>query len=682
MKLTRLPFILAVLTVTVPGVYAQAVPAATQAWAAIGPDGGDARRFAYDPRDPQRIYLGTTDSWIYESKDGGASWRRLAKLGPQDNLVVDSLAVDRSDPKTLFAGVWVMNHPDGGIYISHDGGHTWKEAPGMDGQAVLSLEQASGNPNELVAGTLRGVYRSLDKGVHWEEISPPGSTEIHEIESIAIDPYDPGIIYAGTWHLPWKTMDGGKNWQSMSKGIWVDSDIFSMIVDPSRPSVMYLSACSGIYRSNNFGNNFVRIEGIPLSAERTRAIRMDPSDRETVYAGTTAGLYKTTDGGKTWQRLTPSDVVVNDVYIDPKNPQHVLLATDRSGVLASEDGGMTFQPSNAGYSQRQVATLLTDVKTPGTMYAGVINDKRFGGVFVTTDYGRKWRQESAGLNGRDVFELAQSADGTLMAGTDNGVFRWNGTAWTAANRVGSEASATTVVRNWRERRARYQEDQGPTAIAGRVTSLAAAGNTWYAATNQGVFRSTNDGASWDGPVLGNPDSGFFAGEGAYIAMATQGNTVYAARRAGIMMSTDGGANWERVIFPSGLSAVSALATTPQGALWAGGPQGVFYTSNQGRSWTKLQRLPVVAINSVQWDSKMGRMLVTSSESTLIFAVNPQTQTWKWWNAGWTVHQVAWTGGRLMAASEFSGVVAEPAAAETASTSGGGGSSRIAQRAEQ
>ncbi len=687
MKLTRLSLLLAVLSVTFTGLHAQAVAGTSGGWTAIGPDGGDARRFAFDAHDPERIFLGTTDSWIYVSDDAGASWKRLAKLGPQDNLVVDSLVVDRSDPKTLFAGVWVIDHPDGGVYISHDGGRTWADEPGMHGQAVLSLEQARNNRNELVAGTLRGVYRSLDKGAHWEQISPAGSAEIHEVESIAIDPYDPTIIYAGTWHLPWKTMDGGKTWKSMSTGIITDSDIFSMYVDPNRPRLMYLSACSGIYRSDDFGSDFRKVNGIPSSARRTRAIVMDPAQSDTVYAGTTQGLYKTTNGGKTWERTTPGDVIVNDVYVDPRNPQHVLLATDRSGVLASDDGGMTFEPSNAGYSQRQVAALLTDAKEPETIYAGVINDKRFGGVFLTTDFGRNWRQVSEGLGGRDVFELAQGKDGTVLAGTDEGVFRWNGMAWTAANSVAAAEgdgagplSGRQDARRGRPERGRQQRRSGKKAAArqieGRVTALTAADGIWYAATAQGVFRSADDGSKWQGPVLSAQSAGFDSGLGDYISVAAQGSTVYAARRNGIMVSKDRGATWTPVVFPAGLSAVRTMAVTPEGTLWAGGREGVFYTPDGGQSWKKLQQLPVVAINDLRWDGAMGRMIVTSDESTLIFAVDPQSRAWKWWNAGWTVHEVAWTGRRMMAASKFSGVVAQPAP-EVASE--GGGATQNAQR---
>jgi photosystem II stability/assembly factor-like uncharacterized protein len=124
-------------------------------------------------------------------------------------------------------------------------------------------------------------------------ISPPGSKEIHEVESLAIDPADPRCVYAGTWHLPWKTTDGGKNWHNIKKGVIDDSDVFSIIVDPEQPKIVFASACSGIYKSENAAELFKKIEGIPSTARRTRVLKQDPANREVVYAGTTEGLYKT-----------------------------------------------------------------------------------------------------------------------------------------------------------------------------------------------------------------------------------------------------------------------------------------------------------------------------------------------------------------------------------------------------
>lgn len=660
-KRMRLRILLAALSALLPLLSCPPLGAAVSGWSPSGPDGGDARRFAFSASNPDRIYLGTLDSWIYVSTDGGSSWSPLARLGQQDDWVIDSLVVDRSDPKTLYAGVWEMDRPGGGIFISHDQGHTWTESAGMHGQSVRALAQARSNPRELVAGTLRGVYRSEDRGLHWREISPPDSAEIHEVESVAIDPYDPQTIYAGTWHLPWKTADGGEHWQEINKGVIDDSDVFAIIVDPSRPSVIYASACSGIYQSLDFGNQFRKVQGIPSTARRTRSIRMDPSDRNTVYAGTTEGLYKTTDEGANWTRTTGPDVIVNDVYIDPRNPKHVLLATDRSGVLASEDGGVGFQESNTGFSQRQVAALLSDDKTPGTLYAGVINDKSYGGVFVSRDLGRTWKQQSDGLRGRDVFELAETGDGAIMAGTSDGVFRWNGQSW---DRVGvppaEDPGAGKRAHSERTRTRRREEEPAsdPQEIRGRVMALVTSGSAAWAATEQGVFRSSDNGATWN-EVLGSHDPAAFSTTGEYVALAVVGNKIFAARRQGILVSTDDGANWRAMKGPAGLTVLEALAAAPDGSLWAGGREGVFYSEDDGHSWTDLRRLPVVAINSLAWNPVLKRIIVTSQEGTLMYGIDPHDRTWKWWNTGWTLRSAASLEGRLAAATLYSGIVVEP-----------------------
>jgi photosystem II stability/assembly factor-like uncharacterized protein len=83
---------------------------------------------------------------------------------------------------------------------------------------------------------------------------------------VAFDPRDEKIIYAGTYHLPWKTMDGGKNWSPVVKGMIDDSDVMSIVVDPANPSNVHATACSGIYHSVDAGQNWKRYSGIPSSS--------------------------------------------------------------------------------------------------------------------------------------------------------------------------------------------------------------------------------------------------------------------------------------------------------------------------------------------------------------------------------------------------------------------------------
>src|SRR5271156_829291 len=68
-------------------------------WFPFGPDGGDARAFAADPHDHDHLYLGSLNGWIYESHNGGGSWKRLARVGNRDDLVLDNIVIDPADPK-------------------------------------------------------------------------------------------------------------------------------------------------------------------------------------------------------------------------------------------------------------------------------------------------------------------------------------------------------------------------------------------------------------------------------------------------------------------------------------------------------------------------------------------------------------------------------------------------------
>ncbi len=637
-------------------------PAATSAiWSSLGPDGGDARAFAADPKDPRHLYLGTTSSWVYETTDAGGHWRRLAKLGASDDFIVDNIFVDASDPKTLVIGVWKVDERGGGIYTSHDAGKNWAPSADMDGQSVRALAQAPSNPKIYVAGTVSGIYRSNDGGQHWGKISPPESNELHEVESIAIDPVDTNTIYAGTWHLPWKTTDGGQHWSNMKDGIIDDSDVFSIIIDPHTPATVYASACSGIYKSDNAGGMFHKVQGIPATARRTRVLMQDPRDPSAVYAGTTEGLYKTVNAGANWSRLTGPDVIVNDVFVDPTDNGNVLLATDRSGVLTSADSAKTFASANTGFSQRLVQTLLVDAKQPETLYAGVLNDKIYGGVFVSTDDGASWKQQAEGLAGRDVFTLAQASDAGIYAGTNSGLARLSDGKWQATGDVVTRSSRKVVTGKGKRRATKTVESAKKTGtIQGRINNLDLAGASWYAATAKGVYRSTDKGAGWELTTLPVADYRFVA------ALASRS---VAAGRTSLNLSEDNGAQWKAIALPTGFSGINALTLSDDGAVWIGGREGVFYTKDTGTSWQQIKNLPLGEIGGLDFDPTLKRVLVSSRTSTTIFGVDASGSPWKYWQAGWRVHQVLQQGGRLVAASLYDGVVFEPKPEQAAAAPG-------------
>ena len=633
-------------------------------WSALGPDGGDVRSLTFDPQNPDHIFLGTSTGTVFSSNDGGHSWSRFAHLGSGDDYVIDHFAINSKDPKQMFIAAWsVENQQAGDLFRSQDGGKTWETTPAMHGKSIRAFSIAASDTNVLVAGALDGVFRSKDGGKSWDKISSSGA-EIKNIESLAVDPKNPDVIYAGTWHLAWKTADGGASWQHINKGMIDDSDVFSVIVSESDSSVVFASACSGIYKSESAGDLFQKIQGIPFSARRTRVLKQDPSHPEVVYAGTTEGLWKTSDAGKTWKRVTGPEVVINDVLVDPRNSQRVLLATDRSGVLASDDGAQSFTASNHGYAHRYVTAILADKKDSSTLYVGVVNDRELGGVFISHDGGQHWTQKSAGLDGRDVFTLKQAADGDLIAGTNRGMFELGRGAsqWSPINNIVEEKIATRTVNGHKV----SSKTAVRSVLTARVSDIEITSSRWLAATSAGLYVSSNDGKSWSGgAVLGKSDFVSVQANDGLIALATHSN---------VLTSTDNGKTWqESTGLSSYVNSIRNVAVTPDKQILIASREGAFRSPNAGAGWDHMQNgLPDKNISSITYDPSGNRLLATSTETGVVFESEDGGQSWhRGPDTGFPLRRISVVHGHFVAATPFDGVVMQPESENRSASVGGG-----------
>lgn len=568
-------------------------------WQVVGPQGGDVRVIAIDPKDKERLYASTLDGQIHTSTNGGRSWRLLVNLNKPE-LILDQLAVDVRDSKTLYTSGHRHTMP-GGFFRSTDGGLTWKESKELKNESIHAMTQSTIDPKVLLVGTIRGVWISRDSGESWNKIAS-GSMPIN-IDSLAIDPRTNNTMYAGTWYRAYKSTDAGQNWRLIRDGMIDDSDVFAITINPRNPENVVASACSGIYESQNGGEKWSKINGIPSQSRRTRDIVQHPSLPGTIYAGTTEGFWMSSNGGKSWALTTQRNLEVNSIAVHPTEPNRVFIGTNNYGVMVSEDGGRSFRQSNQNFSSRFTYLVTSDIEQPNRLYSATHNTATGGGFFfVSDDGGRTW-QQARGLDVNRVraFTIRQDSANAnhIFLGTNLGVFRSldRGASWTqlvapkkAAVRSKKKAPAKTTAKKGAKAAPAAKVAAGPAmipAISEKVTVIEMIpGGGIYAGTETGLYRTVDISKGWEKLSFGE---GFNSNVFAVHAPAARPDTVWVGTaNSGVLVSHDKGLTWNKVGGAVDNVPVSSIMSDPKRPdyIYVGTIQ-TFYTSrDNGKTWSR------------------------------------------------------------------------------------------------
>jgi photosystem II stability/assembly factor-like uncharacterized protein len=610
-----------------------AAPSAkSQTWRPLGPDGGDVRTLASDPSRPNFVYLGTTDGHIFGSEDGGRHWQLLGLAGAAHNAIVTAILVDPRDSDLLFASIWTREKQGegGGIYRSTDRGRSWQPA-GLVGHAVRAFVAAPSDPNILVAGALDGVFRSRDAGKNWEMITPANDPELQNFDSLAIDPQNPEIIYAGTFHLPWKTVDGGRDWAAIHEGMIDDSDVLSLAVNPSNPEQVFASACSGIYRSDDAGAHWKRIQGIPDSSKRTLVIRFDTRQTNTLYAGTTDGLWKSTESGARWRRVSPSNWVVNALAVLPaanapkfdertapeQSYAHVLIGTEQQGVMLSDGSTDNFEAANEGFDHRRVVSLVVDRENPNRLGAVLANAS--DAVVVSDDAGETWAPLGSGLAPASVRRLFSTPAGWYAAVAAGGLMRLDTKSgqWIREGRI---AESAAVAASAPHSVAARGKPAATSAFRAVVNDLAFSDGAWFAATEEGLFKSSDAGKSWSRLSFSSLPLPVD-----FVRVSADGAEIRIVSSHGMLFSNDAGLSWQWHDLP--LESYGALRLEVAGAftLLVTSPSGLYVSRDDGATWAKIQSgLPASPINDILVRSEFW---IVSPESGGLYISRDQGANW-------------------------------------------------------
>lgn len=318
---------------------------------------------------------------------------------------------------------------------------------------------------------------------------------------------------------------------------------------------------AGLFRSADGGQGWQRVANGPAAP----AIVALAGAGDEIFAATEGGrLYRSTDGGGTWPEVAGwagFGVGVAIALSPAYAADATLFVATADGPFRSQDRGASWEIANFGLLDVDTLCIAfsPNFAADETLWAGTA----FGGFFRSRNAGRSWRESGEGLPDAAVQCLAVDEAGVLYAGTESdGVFRSRdgGARWERAGE----------------------------ALAGlSVNALAALPGGLLAGTGAGLYRSTDDGQSWQ------PCN---RGDFAAFALAGEGQRLFAGGwQRGVFGSTDGGASWQELNgsgdrLLTGHAPPLAVLTPWQELFVADSDGSSAFSTDGGRSWRGLDFL--------------------------------------------------------------------------------------------
>lgn len=605
---------------------------------------GSIGAIAVAPSDPNIVYVGSGEGLhrpdlsvgdgVYKSTDAGKTWRHL---GLGDGQQIAQLAIDPKNPDRVF--VAVAGHPYG--------------------------------PNEE-----RGIFCSTDGGKHFEKILY--QDENTSGQDVQIDPSNPQIVYATLWEVregPWengawsgtnggifKSIDGGTTWKQLTP----TPDIVqaNIAIAPSAPKTLLAAIATKkgakLYRSDDGGETWkiasddarpaARIGGGDLAV-----VRFDPTDANVVYSASVV-CWKSIDSGKTWSgwRGAPGGDDYQNVWVNPNDPKTILLGSDQ-GAIVTVNGGETWS-SWYNQSTAQLYHVSADNAFPYRLYSGQQESGSVGiasrgndGAITFRDWhpvaaeeygyvvadpldpeiiygGKLSRYDRRTGQAKEIFPLALRSPDFRILRTEPVVFspvdphllffagntlwqtRDGGENWT---QISPDLTRKTYelpksIGKYRDEKTAEAKQRG--VIYAVAPSPLDVKRIW-AGTDDGLIHLTVDGGkTWQNVTppqlsawqkISIIDAGHFDPDTAYVA-------VNALRiddlRPHIFRTRDAGKTWQEIVrgIPDG-NPVNVVREDPQrkGLLFAGTERAVYVSFDDGENWRSLRlNMPATSVRDL------------------------------------------------------------------------------------
>ena len=608
------------------------------------------------PSEPNIVYVGTGDmvtggainegNGVYKSIDAGRTWQHT---GLDATKQIPSILVDPRDARTVLAAAQGDLHVKSearGVFRSADGGATWTRTLVVnDSTGVQKLARANDVPAVIFATTVphyvppvvpgrpaatplagqgtgptgTSLYKSVDGGVNWREITGGGLPRLTGRTSIAVAMHSNAErVYLITNTGLVRSDDGGATWRPMAAD---DLRIRNgqggyncgVYVDPVNPDVVYTISTSS-YKSVDGGKTFTGLKGAP-GGDDPQQLWIDPTNGQRMLMGLDQGAVVTLDGGSTWTSYyNQSTEQIYHLAVDNSSPYWVYGTQQDAGAIRTRIRGnlgaitpMDWNP----VSGWEWGTILPDPLDPNTIYSsgsGILKitypSEQWINVSPAADPDAKLRTTSsqpivfAPWNKHMLIAGFQQ----LMATTDSGA-HWAAMSPDLTVRGDAPLAPSTAG--------------GFTPPGGAIESISpstvAAGTIWVGTGNGLVKLTRNGGKTWDDatiPGLPNPsraevniESSHFDAGSAYASVDLHRTGDYLPY---LFRTRDYGKTWTKIIgdlpvnqASGSFSRVVRNDTKKAGLLFAGTESGMFVSFDDGDHWQSLmQNLPTTSYRDV------------------------------------------------------------------------------------